>query len=52
MASVSVVIPTYNREHLLERSLKSVLGQTLAADEIIVVDDGSTEFSGDSHKTH
>jgi glycosyltransferase involved in cell wall biosynthesis len=43
MASVSVVIPTYNREHLLERSLDSVLGQTLAADEIIVVDDGSTD---------
>ena len=43
MASVSVVIPTYNRVHLLERSLDSALGQTLAADEIIVVDDGSTD---------
>ncbi len=43
MASVSVVIPTYNRVHLLERSLDSVLGQTLAADEIIIVDDGSTD---------
>ena len=43
MASVTVVIPAYNRAHLLERCLDSVLGQTLAADEIIVVDDGSTD---------
>jgi len=51
MASVSVVIPTYNREHLLERSLESVLGQTLAADEIIVVDDGSTDNTASTLKS-
>ena len=51
MASVSVVIPTYNRVKLLERALASVLGQTLPADEIIIVDDGSTDNTVSTLKT-
>jgi hypothetical protein len=38
---VSVVIPAYNRADLLPETLAAVLGQTRAADEVIVVDDGS-----------
>ena len=37
------MIPTYNCARFLEKTLQSVLGQTLAAKEIIVVDDGSTD---------
>lgn len=40
---ISVVIPTFNRQVPLTRALNSVLEQTRAPDEIIVVDNGSTD---------
>lgn len=43
MLSLSVVLPTFNRAHLLRRALESVRSQIEANDEIIVVDDGSTD---------
>ena len=42
-APITVIIPTYNRVSLLRRALESVLAQTLAAAQVIVVDDGSTD---------
>ena len=41
--SISVVIPTYNRAHLVTRAVESVLNQTKPPTEIIVVDDGSQD---------
>jgi glycosyltransferase involved in cell wall biosynthesis len=42
---VSVVVPVWDREHLLGACLDSILAQTLAPLEVIVVDDGSSDAS-------
>ena len=40
---ISVIIPTYNRAHLIKKSVESVLNQTYKNLELIIVDDGSTD---------
>ena len=40
---LSIVIPTYNRAHLIEHTLKSVLAQSCDDFEVIVIDDGSSD---------
>src|SRR6516165_6137172 len=43
--TISVIIAAYNAEATLAETLASVLNQTLLPDEIIVVDDGSTDHT-------
>jgi glycosyltransferase involved in cell wall biosynthesis len=40
---VSIIVPTYNRRHIVTRAIQSVLNQTYQHYEILVIDDGSTD---------
>ena len=50
--TVSVVIPAYNVEHYIGRAIDSVLAQSRPAQEVIVVDDGSTDGTADVIKRY
>lgn len=46
MATVSVMMAAYNAEAYLRRALDSILAQTFADFDVIIVDDGSTDATG------
>lgn len=47
MPKISVIIPLYNKEAIIERSLQSVLSQNYDDFDVIIVNDGSTDHSMD-----
>lgn len=47
MPKVSVVLPTYNRANMIQRTLSSIQNQTYKNWELVIVDDGSTDETKD-----
>ena len=45
--TISVIVPVYNVEKYLEECVESVLSQTFTDYELLLIDDGSTDSSGD-----
>src|SRR5262245_27498581 len=45
--AVTIILPTYNRARFLPQAFASIREQTFTDWELIVVDDGSTDNSGD-----
>jgi glycosyltransferase involved in cell wall biosynthesis len=52
MPEISVIIPTYNRAAVICGAIDSVLAQTFRDFELLVVDDGSTDATGDILKRY
>ncbi|MBA2678177.1 MAG: glycosyltransferase [Ktedonobacteraceae bacterium] len=52
MSPISVVIPTFNRAPLLRRAIDSTLSQTVQPQQVIVVDDGSTDNTAEICKSY
>ena len=44
---ISIIVPVYNVENYLERCVESILKQTYTNFELLLINDGSTDQSGD-----
>nr|WP_263325071.1 glycosyltransferase family 2 protein [Neobacillus sp. Marseille-Q6967] len=49
---VSVIIPVYNAENYLSKCIESILNQSLSSFELILINDGSTDNSGQICKAY
>ncbi|MEZ4909289.1 MAG: glycosyltransferase family A protein [Saprospiraceae bacterium] len=47
MSFFSIIIPTFNRAHIIHRPIDSIIAQTFTDWELIIVDDGSTDNTKD-----
>lgn len=47
MPKISIIVPVYNVENALRRCVESILSQTFTDFELLLIDDGSTDISGE-----
>lgn len=47
-SGLTILVPAYNEEGMIAETVRSLQNQTLAPDEIIVIDDGSTDRTGEA----
>lgn len=52
MPKISIIVPIYNADKYLSRCIESVLAQSFRNFELLLVDDGSTDKSGDICKKY
>lgn len=52
MQSISVIIPAYNVELYIEQAIESLLSQTILPNEIIIINDGSTDNTAEILKSY
>ncbi len=45
--TITILIPCHNEERSIQKCVESCLAQTRAADEVVVINDGSTDKSGE-----
>jgi len=50
--AIAAIMPLYNKRNYVLEAIESILRQTRLPDEIVIVDDGSTDGSGDLVKAH
>lgn len=45
MCKISIIMPVYNKENYIEKCIKSIIGQSFTDWELIIINDGSTDFT-------
>lgn len=51
MPTVSIFIPTFNRQYYIQKTLESIYSQAFSGFEVVILDDGSTDATAEMIKS-